>query len=146
MPFIEKHFFLTCALDSSTTPRARARQQRFFRDRMAKETEEFIFVHRQNDIRLQRTTPTFGNLLCIFYDVNCIISDHRFTGTPRKWIQNSYLCSFVWKQSQHSSGVDLQFDNYRVKWLIYNAASPVAFAESTVASQDHNRKNGWNQE
>lgn len=29
------------------------------------------------------------------------------------------------------------FDNCRVKWLIYNAASLVAFAESIVASQDH---------
>lgn len=40
-------------------------------------------------------------------------------------------------QSQCSGGVDLQFDNFRVKWLIYNATSLVAFAENIVASQDH---------
>lgn len=32
------------------------------------------------------------------------------------------------------------FDNCRVKWLIYNAASPVAFAESIVASREKKRK------
>lgn len=57
------------------------------------------------------------------------------------------MCGLMSKriQRQRSSRVDLQFDNYRVKWLIYNAASPAAFAESIVASQDHTRKRGWNQ-
>lgn len=31
-------------------------------------------------------------------------------------------------------------DNCRVKWLIYNAASPVAFAESIVASHKSTRE------
>lgn len=52
------------------------------------------------------------------------------------------MCGLMSKriESQRSSRVDLQFDNYRVKWLIYNASSPVASAESIVASQDHRKK------
>lgn len=42
--------------------------------------------------------------------------------------------------SQRCSEADLQFDIYRVKWLINNAGSPVTFAESNVASQDHTRE------
>lgn len=60
----------------------------------------------------------------------------------KKLKKNWYLFGLMSKRiwSQPSSGVDLQFDNCRVKWLIYNAVSPVAFAESIVASQDHQRK------
>lgn len=45
-----------------------------------------------------------------------------------------------WCQRECRANTAAGFDNCRVKWLIYNAASPVAFAESTVASQDQGRK------
>lgn len=39
-------------------------------------------------------------------------------------------------QREHRANTAVGFDKCRVKWLIYNAASLVAFAESIEASQD----------
>lgn len=63
-------------------------------------------------------------------------SDYHITGSDK-----NHLCTCVgWCQREYRANIAVGFDNCRVKWLIYNAASPVAFAESIVASQDHERK------
>ncbi len=46
----------------------------------------------------------------------------------------------VWAEvKEKKANIAVGFDNCRVKWLIYNAASPVAFAQSIVAAQGHER-------